>query len=103
MDYMIGRSDDAVTIAMTGQFTFMDRERFGNMIKDISGGAVTRLVLDLSSLEFIDSAGLGMFLMVRDTVGRSGAKVVIRSPKGHVRRVLDLARFDTLFTVEYTV
>ena len=49
---------------------------------------------------FIDSAGLGMLLLARDEGKRKNLDVCLRRPRGQVKRMLEVARFDTMFTIE---
>ena len=57
-------------------------------------------VIELSGLDFIDSAGLGMLLIVRDAAAAHSAKVVLRGAREQAKRLIQVARFDSLFTVE---
>ena len=100
MDYKIDETESDLAVAMTGRFTFVDREPFGKVVQRI--GQMTRgtCTIDLSGVEFVDSAALGMLLMARDAAGSHGARLVLRGPKGHVKRVFDIAKFDALFVIE---
>lgn len=62
----------------------------------------TRLVLDLSCVEFIDSSGLGAILSVLKRLGKDGELVVcgITEP---VANMLKLTRMDRIFTVHRSV
>ncbi len=57
-------------------------------------------ILDLSGLNWINSAGLGMLILARETAEKSDLKLVLRSPRGHVKSLLELGRFDKIFTIE---
>jgi hypothetical protein len=82
MDYKIVETGSDLMVAMSGRFTFVDREPFGKVVQRI------------------ESAALGMLLMARDAAGSHGARLVLRGPKGHVKRVFDIAKFDALFVIE---
>jgi anti-anti-sigma factor len=51
---------------------------------------VQALELDLAQVEFVDSAGLGALLAVRDRAGQRGIDLAITSVSDRVRRILDL-------------
>ncbi len=57
-------------------------------------------VLGLGSLNWIDSAGLGMLILAKETAEKSDLQLVLRSPRGHVKSLLELGRFDKIFTIE---
>jgi anti-sigma B factor antagonist len=50
--------------------------------------------LDLAALEFMDSTGIGALITVCQQLG-DGRRLVLRSPRGEVSRVLRLVRADT--------
>lgn len=52
--------------------------------------------LDLSGVEFIDSAGMWMLLMVRDVVLQLQGKLQLTGATGQVAKALDLASFDEI-------
>jgi anti-sigma B factor antagonist len=57
---------------------------------------VTRFVLDLSSVDFVDSTGLGALVSALKAAGRSGA-VVVAGAKDSVATLLRLTRMDKVF------
>jgi anti-anti-sigma factor len=56
------------------------------------GGEVDRLVLDLGSLDFMDSSGLRYVIIEHDRAGREGYELVILPGPPAVQRVFDIAR-----------
>ena len=52
---------------------------------------VRRLVLDLADLTFIDSAGLGALLAIRDRAQGLGIEFLLINPSEPVQRILDLS------------
>jgi len=52
---------------------------------------VRRLVLDLADLTFVDSAGLGALLAIRDRTEDLGIEMVLTNLSDPVRRILDLS------------
>jgi anti-anti-sigma factor len=57
----------------------------------LAGENVRRLVFDLAGLTFVDSAGLGALLAIRDRAGDLGVEMVLENLSGPVRRILDLS------------
>jgi anti-anti-sigma factor len=57
-------------------------------------------VLDLSEIEFIDSSGLGMLLLLRETATDQGSEIVLRNPRDKVMRIFKACKYDSLFTIE---
>jgi anti-sigma B factor antagonist len=59
----------------------------------------TNLVLDLSGVEYMSSAGLREMVRVLKRVKRSGGDLRVASPSDRVKEVLELAGLDTIFEV----
>jgi anti-anti-sigma regulatory factor len=52
-------------------------------------------------MDYIDSAGLGLLLLVRQAATKGSATTVLRlSAEGQVRKLMDAARFGQMFTIE---
>ena len=100
MNYSSKIVDDSNEISLSGRFTFSDHGTFRTMIGEMEDSGSRRHVIDLSQIEFIDSAGLGMLLLARDEGKRKNLDVSLRRPQGQVKRMLEVARFDTMFNIE---
>lgn len=100
MDYTTRNVADGMEVAMNGRFTYADHQKF----RDLIGGFTTlkgrKLVLDMSQVEFVDSAAMGMLLLARETAVGNGVTTIIRNPTGKVRSLMQVAHFDKLFTIE---
>lgn len=100
MNYKTEFTDGKTTVEVTGRFTFGDHSSFRKLIEEVHGHGSSTLVLDISGVDFIDSAGLGMLLLARDESEKTNTTVVLRGAQGQVKRMLEVARFDTLFLLE---
>jgi HptB-dependent secretion and biofilm anti anti-sigma factor len=92
--------DDDARVSISGEFTFTDHIAFKAIAIRLFKRLGKPIVIDLAKLEFIDSAGLGMLLIIRDEADKGGRRLILRGPCGQVRRMFDVTKFDTLFTVE---
>lgn len=61
---------------------------------------VRKIVVDLRNTAYIDSAALGMLLILRDKAVAAGKTVAIASVPGTVRDILRIANFEKLFEFE---
>lgn len=86
-------------LMLRDQLTYSDRDAFEGVIDGLLARAGTNVTVDLGALDYMDSAGLGMLLTLRDHAQRRAAEVVLRRPKGDVAQLLSLACFDSLFTI----
>jgi HptB-dependent secretion and biofilm anti anti-sigma factor len=92
--------NDDTTVSISGEFTFTDHVAFKAIASRLLERQGTPIIIDLAKLEFIDSAGLGMLLIVREEADKAHRSLVLRGPCGQVKRMFDVTKFDTLFTVE---
>jgi HptB-dependent secretion and biofilm anti anti-sigma factor len=99
MNYTFAEGDSRVTL--NGRLTFPDHPAFRALTSRLLGSEGHPLALELHELEFIDSAGLGMFLIARDEALRMQRTLILRSPRGQVKRMFELSKFDTLFAIEF--
>tara|TARA_B100001564_G_scaffold123786_1_gene103319 strand:- start:2694 stop:2999 length:306 start_codon:yes stop_codon:yes gene_type:complete len=91
---------DTLTIALRGKFTFADQEEFKSLFSSLEADDIKHCLIDSSELEFVDSAALGLFLLLREQAEKHDVKLVLKSPSGQVKQMFDLSRFPELFTIE---
>lgn len=53
---------------------------------------ITRLVFDLSALEYLSSAGIRCFIRARKAIEPKGGSVAVVNPQPAVRKVLDIVK-----------
>jgi anti-anti-sigma factor len=92
--------DDDATVALGGDLTFTDHVAFRDIADRLGRSSARTITIDVSDLKFIDSAGLGMLLIAREEASKSNRALVLRGAKGQVKRMFELTKFSTLFTVE---
>lgn len=100
MDYKIRTEEGATEIFLSGRMTFADHEKFRNVLSAFEGPHGHQLVFDLSNLEFVDSSGLGMFIIARDTAQKRNLDFRLRGAKDDVKRLITVAKFHRMFTIE---
>jgi len=100
MIYKIIATGRKAEIEFKGRLTFSDYNQF-RQITDIIGESPNQVcIFDLSELDFIDSAGLGMLLLARDKIQECRGKITLLTVSGQVKKMIELGRFDALFTIE---
>ncbi len=60
----------------------------------------TSLVVEMSSVEFIDSTGLATLVQALKNQQATQGDLVLRSPTDAVRAILELTRLDRAFAIE---
>ena len=86
-----------VFIAVQG---FLDAHTFEEMektITDLFEGGTFRLVVDLSKLDYISSAGAGVFIGAIGTAQENDGNIVLMKPSPNVKEVFDLLGLSQIF------
>jgi HptB-dependent secretion and biofilm anti anti-sigma factor len=94
---MVTREGQEVTIAVRGTFDFSVHKQFRSTYVDSSPS--TLFTVDLRGADHLDSAALGMLLVLRKFAGGDDAQVRLINANPAVMRVLEIARFDRLFSL----
>ena len=99
MDIITHLNQGIYNVTLSGTFTFSDHPGFRDILQKIEDGDVRQIVLHLSGVEFVDSAALGMLLLALDEAEKHQKPLVLSGATGQVKKMFDMARFDTLFTL----
>lgn len=102
MDYTQNATSDGIIISLQGSFTFKDHHGFRAVLDLLAANRGTRKMLDLSKVDFLDSAALGMLMIAQDETARGHGTLTLRNPSPPIARLFDLSAMDTLFKIEWT-
>jgi anti-anti-sigma factor len=93
-------SHERFEAGISDKLTSSDLSNFRALLSEIKQSSRKVVVLDLSNLNWIDSAGLGMLILAKELAEKEELDLVLRSPRGHVKSLLELGRFDKIFNIE---
>jgi anti-anti-sigma factor len=74
-------------------------EAFRQAVQEVLERGYVRVVLDLDSVHFLDSAGLGEIVAARRRCRERGGSLVLARPRGKPRDLIALTRVDELVPV----
>lgn len=100
MDYGIEDKDQETVVRLRGRLTFNDHAKLRALIREMLQTKAKRQVLDLSALEFVDSAGIGMLLIAREEMFNVDKQLILRAAAGQVKRVLTVAQLNKIVAIE---
>ena len=66
----------------------------------VADDSVSRVLLDLEGLSFLDSSGLRVFVTAREALGTRGAQLALRRPTENTKRLLDITGLGEVIEVE---
>ena len=93
-------SDDGktLTIKVSGRFDITLHKTFSDSYKD-KIGSISNVILDMANVEYIDSSGLGMMLVLRERIGGDAARIDIVNVSPGVEKILKIINYDKLFNI----
>lgn len=69
-------------------------------LQNLVTNGVNRVVFDLTDVDFIDSGGLGLLMLARGLLNKSGSMLRLCSPQARVRALLKMTKTDTLLKID---
>ncbi|HZJ83641.1 MAG TPA: STAS domain-containing protein [Clostridia bacterium] len=98
----IYREDNAVYIKLKESISFLSVGDLKTQIYDFIQDDDDTLIINLSKVDFIDSAGLGLLIsLLKYMKGRNG-RMVVEYPTLGVQKLIEMTRLDELFEVKKT-
>lgn len=99
MTYTSQQIGSTLHITMSGRLTFSDNASFQTITSMSQSGSVNRIDLHLEELEYIDSSGIGMLLVLKEKCDEIGASMALSRPQGQVAKILRVACIDRVIPV----
>jgi anti-sigma B factor antagonist len=95
--------DDVTVLYCRGRFTYRDEATaFSRKIAELLPNA-RQIVVELSGLEIIDSAGLGELVVVHMWVKASGCSLKLAGANRRIQQLLELTNLLSVFDVHLTL
>lgn len=99
MEYMVKRGAPDCSIVMRGTFTFSDNNQFREILALAKDQAVKGITLEIDELQFIDSAALGMLLLLHDEASKRQIRITLSGASGQIKKMLQISNFEEIFTI----
>lgn len=101
MDILTGSYERSVTtITLEGRLDALEAGPLRTVLHEAIIEGQNNLVVDLSAIDFVDSAGLAALVKGMKDARRGGGDLKLVSPKGaDAMRVFELTKFDQVFTM----
>jgi anti-sigma B factor antagonist len=98
--FSIARSTHGTTeiVTLEGELDMAHAPEVAELLDDLAAGG-NAVVVDLTSLEFIDSSGIHALVRPRS----DGARIELVCPPGNVRRVLEVTKLERVLQVHDTL
>ena len=94
---------DVLVVRPEGRIDTNTSEELESWLMSRLAGGPRRLVVDMSAVDYISSAGLRVFLMTVKKLRGTGGQLVLGGLNPSVRQIFELAGFLSIFAVEADV
>ena len=76
-----------------------ESQRIETIVDDLAKKSELKVIFDLSKVDYIDSAGIGILALASGKLKASGGKLVLVAPAGRVLEMLKLTQVTAVVTV----
>jgi anti-sigma B factor antagonist len=95
--------DGWAVVALTGELELATAPRLRQEVVSLVGEGHTRVVLDLSRVDFVDSVGLGIIVSALKRIRGRGGELVVAGAVPRVRALFELTRLDEIIELHERV
>jgi anti-sigma B factor antagonist len=86
---------------LTGRMTLGTRLReIESKISDVADKGIHKLILDLSGIEFLDSAGLGVLMILYGNMKVRSGQLRLVAPRAKVLDILKMTHTDSILAID---
>lgn len=97
------RHDGVVVLALEGRLNMVSTGSLRETVHEVVEGGASRIAVDLSGVDFVDSSGLGALVSGLKTTRQAGGDLRIAGANEQVRLVLGLTNLERVLTPFATV
>jgi anti-anti-sigma factor len=99
-NFKIEQRDDICILEISGRLASgADSENMEIQAREIKNLGCRKLIVDISKLDSIGSAGIGFFADLYTSATKNGGRFVLIAPSPHVLEVLTLTGLSTVFAI----
>jgi len=93
------RRENTLILRVIGRLDYSTSKTMEERLLSIIDSGEGRLVIELSQLDYISSAGLRVFLLAAKRMGNTNGRMILCSLKDAVKQVFDIAGFSSFLTL----
>ena len=94
--------NDINVVYMEGSLTVATAQDVFSQIVSLLEDGETKFLLNLSSVEFIDSTGLGTLVRLSKRVREAKGKLSLAEPQAKILEMFELTRLNKIFSIHNT-
>jgi len=99
MEIKLRRADTIYIIDVVGEMDLYNAFKLKDVVRKMIEKKIRRYVINLDSVPYIDSSGIGALLQVFADIKKNGLRLRITGVKGSVRKVIELTKLAQYFPI----
>lgn len=103
MEIKLRKHGSIYIIDIIGEMDLYNSYKLKDITKNMILKNITDYIINLESLEYIDSSGIGAIIFVNDTLQKKGLNLKICNVHGSVRKVIELTKLMGYFPIVETL
>ena len=88
-----------IILDVEGDLTYANRTVFKAAVEKATQARCKHLILNLEQVRFVDSAGLGLLVLVAQSFKRMQSQVSLLKPQIYVREIMSLANIPKMIPI----
>ena len=92
----VSENEKKMTVALSERFDFSCHGDFRDAYQSIDPSQF-EIIIDFKRTDYIDSAALGMLLVLRERAGGDLSNITLKACQPSVQQILDITHFEKLF------
>ncbi len=100
MSIQVKEDDDVVTITVQGDIEIYTLDEFKKVLISVGHSSDKNIVIDVSTVNFIDSSGIGALISLYKLQSKKGRKLTIRNASPDIQNILKLTTLSDVLGLE---
>ncbi len=95
---------DITVVELTGKLALgRESQRIETLVDDLIKRGSLRAIFDMSGVDYMDSAGIGMIALAAGKLKESGGKLAIVAPDGKILQLFNQTQMTAIVSVSPTI
>jgi anti-sigma B factor antagonist len=95
---------DIVLVELKGKLALgRESQRLETLAADLVKAGRTKVILDMTGVDYIDSAGIGILALISGKMTEAGGALAVVAPEGRVLHLLNMTQMVRILAVSPTV
>jgi anti-anti-sigma factor len=97
-------SPELSVVELTGRLALgRESQRIESLVEDLIKKSIRKVIFDLSGVDYIDSAGIGIIALASGKLRESGGTLSLVAPQGRALQLINLTQMNLIVKVYPTL